>query len=238
MNKLQRYLGQILFHSTFGITLLTTAAMLLILWFLLMGTHPSVRVVADSSDDPPSPAAALATRVKPSDRYAANRGDVDAARAPKCVARLARTCDCRWAKNTEALREGAPLRAGQTLRVTTGLAEIAFACGAKAILEGPVVLEIESTKTAVLHSGKLTANVPDDLEGFMIRTPVVEIVALPADPTAAKAKTAPKAKPSAGKSDSEAGVVLKAGEHARIEAPAKVSGDKTQPPAGTPQAKS
>ena len=96
------------------------------------------------------------------------------------------------------------MRAGQTLHVATGLAEIAFACGAKAILDGPVVLEIESTKTAVLHSGKLTANVPDDLEGFTIRTAVVEIVALPAGPTVAKGQSGPASKASA-KAVSKAG---------------------------------
>ena len=201
MDKLRRYFGQALFHSTFGVTLLTTAAMLLILWFLLMGTHPLVRVVADSSDDPPAPAA----HVMPSGHYAGNRGDSMSRAAPKYVARLTRTSDCCWAKNTEALREGAPLRAGQTLHVATGLAEIAFACGAKAIIEGPVVLEIESTKTAVLHSGKLTANVPDDLEGFNVRTPLVEIVALPADPKVAKARSGLASKASA-KADSKAGV--------------------------------
>jgi hypothetical protein len=366
MERLQRYLIRGLFNSTFGVTLLTMAAMILILGFLIRGTHPVNNFDAEPSDDfaqvanndqsPASetirtkaneraaPAApASSARVKPSERYAMNRGSATPQVAPGYVARLTRTCDCRWAKDAEAPRDGAQLRVGQTLNVATGLAEIAFACGAKAILEGPAVLElqsakssalhtgrltadvpdevegftvhtpvaqvvslcaletkpvarltsiadcrwangtaatkqgsalksgqslklaeglaeitfacgakvilqgpavleIESAKTAILHSGKLTADVPDDLEGFKIRTAVVEVISLPTDPKVAKGKDVSKStKPSvsAAQPDAEPGVViLKAGEHAQIEAPAKGSGEKVRPPAKRVPAKS
>ena len=172
MDKLQRFLGRILFQSTFGVTLLTTAAMLLLLWFLLMGTHPPVRVVAESSEDPPATSATLGARVEPSERYAGNRSASTPRVAPKYVARLTRTSDCRWAKRSDALREGTPLRVGQTLHVAAGLAEIAFACGAKVILEGPAELEMQSEKSITLHAGRLTADVPEEVEGFTVYTPV------------------------------------------------------------------
>jgi len=227
VEKLQRCLGRILFHSTFGVVLLTTASMLLILWFFLMGTHPTMDVVAESADDLSAPSATAGVRVNPSDRYAANRGASAPRVALRYVARLTRTCDCRWAKNTVPLRDGTPLRVGQTLHVAAGLAEIAFDCGAKAILEGPVELELQSEKSIALYAGRLTADVPDDLEGFKIRTPVAEVVSLPSDPEATEGKTAPKAKPSAAKREANTGwVVLKAGEHARIEVPARRPAEK------------
>jgi hypothetical protein len=353
MDRIGRYIGQILFRSTFGVTLLTVAAMILILTFLLKGTHPGAipegadddeQVAGEASQSPEAvrnraagEQATSPTRVKPSDRYAANRGSVPPSMTPpKYIARLIRTCDCQWAENADAPRDGAPLMVGQTLCVSAGLAEIAFACGAKAILEGPAelqlqsekssslrtgrltadvpdevegftvhtpvaqvvslcsvaskplarltstadcrwaegsavtkegaalksgqkvklesglaqltfacgakvilqgpgVLEIESAKTAILHSGKLTADVPDDLEGFKIRTAVVEVIALPADPKATKDKSNAPKSPAAKSGGEERVVVLKAGEHARIEAPTPASSSKVTPPAPAPR---
>jgi hypothetical protein len=247
MDKIQRYVTQALFHSTFGVTLLTITAMILMLGFLISTTHRSaVLDVADDDEqvagddlprssesicthsDDPSSLATAGTRVKPSERYAGNRGNLTSLMPPRYVARLTRTCDCQWAEDAEAPRDGAPLKVGQTLRVTqegaalksgqkvkllNGLAQLTFACGAKVILQGPGVLEIESAKTAILHSGKLTADVPDDLEGFKIRTAVVEVVALAVDPKETKAD-----------------------QHARIEAPAKGSpSSNLKPPAPAPR---
>ena len=97
---------------------------------------------------------------------------------PGYVARLSRTCDCCWAENTKGPQEGAQFKVGQTLHIAAGLVEIVFGCGATAIVEGPAVLELQSNKTSALHAGKLTAHVPDDLEGFTVHTPVVQVVSL------------------------------------------------------------
>lgn len=115
--------------------------------------------------------------VKPGKRYA-NSPVVTPTVAPGFVAALIRTSDCRWAANAEILTEGAQFKVGQTLNIAAGLVEIAFACGARAILEGPAILELESNKSGALRVGKLTANVPDEVEGFTVHTPVVHLVSL------------------------------------------------------------
>ncbi len=115
--------------------------------------------------------------VKPSGRYSSNPGLLPTV-SPGYVALLLRTCDCRWAENSKAPKEGAQFKVGQTLNLAAGLVEIAFGCGAKAILEGPAVLELESSKSGSLRIGKLTANVPDEVEGFTVHTPTTEVVSL------------------------------------------------------------
>jgi hypothetical protein len=125
------------------------------------------------------------------ERYADNRCNRRVKLAPGYVALLTRTFDCRWADNSEDLRVGAQCKVGQTLNIAAGLVEIAFACGAKAILEGPAVLQLESAKSGSLHVGKLTADVPDEVDGFTVHTPVVQLVSLcTAEPKAVAKLTA------------------------------------------------
>ena len=171
-------------NSTLGVTFLTLGAISLVVGFLIFSTHPaSVPMNLDDEEElnvvdntPQSAKPTAPAAVKPLDPYASNRAKKPT--APKYVARLTRTSDCRWASDSEAPRDGAPLRVGQTLRMTTGLAEIAFACGAKAILEGPAVLEVQSEKSGALRTGRMTANVPDEVEGFTVHTPVAQVVSL------------------------------------------------------------
>lgn len=191
MEKIQQYLSRVLFHSAFGVTLLTMAAMILMFGFFIQGTYP-VSSIADEEEDralaeldmlaeleqSATKVASAGTRIMPSDRYALNRGNMMPRVAPGYVARLMKTHDCRWAKNTEAPRDGTLLRVGQTLNVSAGLAEIAFACGATAILEGPAVLELQSGKSSHLRTGRMTADVPDEVEGFTVHTPVAQVVSL------------------------------------------------------------
>jgi hypothetical protein len=209
MGTIRRCFEQVVVCSTYGITLLTILIVMLIAGFVvqgvrLVGNSNSASSTANESaniDTPLSDEAALPDRavpppakrispldnvaaipIEPSERYASSRGT--AARGAPVVARLTRTCDCRWAEDAEAPREGAPLRVGQTLRIAAGLAEIAFACGAKAILEGPAVLELQSEKTSDLRSGRMTADVPDEVVGFTVHTPVAALCALQTPPVA------------------------------------------------------
>jgi hypothetical protein len=118
---------------------------------------------------------------------------------PKGVAKLTATADCQWAEGNAVTKEGACLLPGQSVRLAGGLAEITFASGAKGILQGPANLQIESSKTATLHNGRITADVPDDLAGFKIRTSAAEILSLPAEPKEPVQKQVQKAKPAAAK---------------------------------------
>jgi hypothetical protein len=80
------------------------------------------------------------------------------------VAWLVNAQNCTWA-------DGEPpgdLRAGKTLRIDRGLAELRFRCGARVVLEGPARLELLSDKSARLRSGKLTARVPPEAVGFEV----------------------------------------------------------------------
>lgn len=120
---------------------------------------------------------AMNTSVQPSHRRA-NHLPLSANLSPGYVALLRRTCDCRWAENQKNLAEGTQFKVGQTINIAAGLAEVVFGCGATAVVEGPAVLELQSSKTSSLRTGKLTANVPDDVEGFTVHTPTAQLVSL------------------------------------------------------------
>lgn len=74
-------------------------------------------------------------------------------------------------------RAGESLPAGR-LQLRSGLAEIAFASGAMAIVEGPATLVITSPMAARLQRGKLTATVPPPAHGFRVDTPAASVVDL------------------------------------------------------------
>ena len=194
-NRFDRFVPQ----STFGVTFITIAVIIVILGFFARGIQspdnsPEGYVdMADRQQDNfddllPLDRSALAEGEVPKDaktnriklwgHYGENRGDEQLAVEPGFVASLVRTSDCRWSENAEAPLVGAQLRVGQTLDVAAGLVEIAFACGAKAILEGPAVLELHSDKSGALRMGKMTADVPDDVEGFTVTTPLAQLVSI------------------------------------------------------------
>ena len=90
------------------------------------------------------------------------------------VAWLVNAQNCTWA-------DGEPpgdLRAGTTLRVDRGLAELRFQCGARVVLEGPARLELLSGTSARLGSGKLTARVPPEAAGFEVLSPQGKVIDL------------------------------------------------------------
>ncbi len=211
MERIRRYYERFMPQSAFGVTLLTIAIIILVVGFFIRGVHlasvegelpegyvrmphhepPAVPPAIKPGRGDPLPAAISrpgktpsGTLVDPSGRYAGNAG-IRSGVAPGYVALLTRTCDCRWGENADAPPEGSQLRVGQTLNVAAGLVEIAFACGAKAILEGPAVLELQSGKSGSLRVGRMTADVPDEVEGFTVNTPVAQVVSL----SAAEAKS-------------------------------------------------
>jgi ferric-dicitrate binding protein FerR (iron transport regulator) len=90
------------------------------------------------------------------------------------VAWLVNAQNCTWA-------DGQPpgdLRAGTTLRVDRGLAELRFQCGARVVLEGPARLELLSATSARLGSGRLTARVPPEAAGFEVLSPQGKVIDL------------------------------------------------------------
>jgi hypothetical protein len=201
MQRTRRYFQRFIPQSTFSVTLATIVGMILVVWFFVPDRQPRFRF-ADRDDSANRDASSSSSRsivlgpgqsyyvgpgpardrsgpspasvpVSPSGRYATDRSGV----APGYVASLSRTLDCRWADDADAPREGAQFRVGQTLNVANGLVELVFACGAKAILEGPAVLELQSEKAGALRSGRMTANVPDEVQ-FTVQTPVAKVVSV------------------------------------------------------------
>jgi ferric-dicitrate binding protein FerR (iron transport regulator) len=93
------------------------------------------------------------------------------ARAP-VVAWLVNAQNCEWS-DADPLGN---MRAGNTLQLERGLAEIRFDCGARVVLEGPAKLELLSGSSARLMHGKLTARVPEPAAGFAILSPQGKVI--------------------------------------------------------------
>ena len=106
------------------------------------------------------------------------------ASAAPLVGRVTGTADCRWATWTVDSRQWAvgseseipnpksqipspnflvPL--GAKFNVTSGLMEITYDTGARVILQGPCMYEVESSRGGFLSLGKLTARVDKKAEG-------------------------------------------------------------------------
>ena len=83
--------------------------------------------------------------------------------------------DAEW-KSSDSFEPGESLFAKTHLKLTAGLAEITFDSGARVILEGPADLELVSTDSAHLHSGRLVGRVPPEASGFAVKTPSTTVV--------------------------------------------------------------
>src|SRR5262249_40019289 len=94
--------------------------------------------------------------------------------ADAAIAWLVNAQDCTWSGPGPK----GNLQAGSVLQIERGLAEIHFQCGARVVLEGPSILELISSKSARLTSGKLTARVPEAAIGFEILSPQGRVIDL------------------------------------------------------------
>jgi concanavalin A-like lectin/glucanase superfamily protein/FecR-like protein len=94
--------------------------------------------------------------------------------ASKAIAMLNRTVEAKWNQSGETPRLGTPLEPGQ-LRLESGLAQIVFYSGARVVIEGPAQLELVSQTEVSFSSGRLTAEVPPQARGFLIRTAQAKI---------------------------------------------------------------
>jgi hypothetical protein len=88
------------------------------------------------------------------------------------VARLVHTADSHWVIGSHSPHVGDDLEPGRNLKLISGLAEIMFQSGVRAVLQGPAKLEVQSKTAARLLQGKLTVTVIDpDARGFEVSTP-------------------------------------------------------------------
>jgi hypothetical protein len=88
------------------------------------------------------------------------------------VARLIGTTDCRWAGDLHSPRLGDDLEPGRQLVLLSGVADIMFQSGVRALLQGPATMEIGPHNSALLRQGKLTVRIDDPYgHGFEVHTP-------------------------------------------------------------------
>jgi hypothetical protein len=74
-------------------------------------------------------------------------------------------------------RPGATLRAGG-YELRAGLVEFTYASGAVVIIESPAQFELRGASAVGLHSGKLSARVPEAAVGFTVETPSASVIDL------------------------------------------------------------
>lgn len=90
------------------------------------------------------------------------------------IAQIVHQSGARWVRQRQ---EGSKTGAG-LLQLELGLARLRFANGVSVTLQGPAEFEIVSGDHARLHSGILTADVPESAIGFRIDTPALQVVDL------------------------------------------------------------
>jgi hypothetical protein len=91
------------------------------------------------------------------------------------IAQITREMDCEWGEET-SVADNKQLTKGQQVDLIKGLAQITFKSGAQVILEGPATFKVVSLTSGDLSAGKMTADVPDDVQNFTINTPMATIV--------------------------------------------------------------
>jgi hypothetical protein len=95
------------------------------------------------------------------------------------VGRITGMVDCRWNDQSMAPTHDAQILLGQKYTLASGLLEITYDTGARVILQGPVVYNVESENGGFLSSGKLTGKVNTKAaRGLTIRTPKATVVDL------------------------------------------------------------
>ena len=128
--------------------LVIAAAVLVLLipaWMLVGPDRPVGNQVADTTDSTPS-------------------------NPVRSIAVISAEADALWnADGEQRFGKGTALEPGR-LSLIEGLAQIDFFSGASITLEGPAEIELKSRKLAILHRGRVRADVPPAARGFEIQT--------------------------------------------------------------------
>ena len=97
------------------------------------------------------------------------------------VGRVTGMADCKWAGSGENSQKDlkSHVSLGDQLNIRSGLVEITYDTGAKVILQGPVMYEVESKNGGFMLVGKLTGKVENETaKGFFVRTPTAVVTDL------------------------------------------------------------
>lgn len=96
---------------------------------------------------------------------------------PGAVASLRHAAGVAWIDATNEVFLGQTFSRGP-LKIAAGVVQLEFGSGARLVVEGPASLQLISSNEAFLHSGKVTAHVPDRAHGFKITAPSVAVTDL------------------------------------------------------------
>ena len=94
------------------------------------------------------------------------------------VARVRQTVDCEWKKDCKKFEGGDFLVADQPLNLRRGVVELEFYSGAKVILQGPARFTTTGKNAGQLDFGRLTATVSEQAQGFVVKTPSIDVTDL------------------------------------------------------------
>jgi hypothetical protein len=94
------------------------------------------------------------------------------------IAKVASMSDCTWADAGAEQRytSGAPLAAGECLRIQSGSVRLTYENGVEVALAGPASYRVISEKCGLLQDGFAMAKVPKAAVGFTINTPAGQII--------------------------------------------------------------
>lgn len=104
-------------------------------------------------------------------------GEAPPVATPAFVATLARAPGCRWDSSQLPTEVGARLLPGR-LRLAEGQALVEFDSGARVLVQGPAVLDLQSAMAAQLLSGQVTVEAPARARGFTIETLAAKVIDL------------------------------------------------------------
>jgi hypothetical protein len=123
--------------------------------------------------NPPIAGQAVVARDPPVNRPAVPVAEL----AGPFVARLTLADGCRWLDGQDSPEPGDALAVGRSLHLASGVVEITYDIGARIILQAPAAFIVESSKSARLEMGKLTAEITSpDARGFKVLTPDAALV--------------------------------------------------------------
>ena len=131
-------------------------------WISIKSPVPLAQQSAPPVADSP-PARQVANLPRPG--RSANPPEKTLGQPAQRVGRITGLADCRWADRAGKVSEHDPVTLGRRYALAAGFLEITYDTGAKVILEGPVVYEVESARGGFLSLGKLTARVEKRAEG-------------------------------------------------------------------------
>ncbi len=99
------------------------------------------------------------------------------ATSAETVATLRHAADVQWVDVTNEMFQGDVFGA-RRVQIASGALQLDFKRGARLVVEGPADLQLISDNEAFLHSGRVTAHVPNEAHGFKITAPAVSVTDL------------------------------------------------------------